>query len=245
VTLEENTLPGNLAARIRPLRSPDDRVALRWCALHDDGPLAESVAGSLSPAEHARAARFGRDALRRRYVVGRAILRAILAEALRVAPADVPITRGRRGRPTLAGRDGLDRLDFNVSHTGGVLLAAVGRGVTVGVDVERGGRAIPTAALARRCLTAAERADLQPLDCDAARRRVLQLWTCKEAMSKATGDAMSARFGRLDVATAPRLALRGGPPPYEPARWALHALEAPDDHIATLALWEGRPSDPA
>jgi len=72
---------------------------------------------------------------------------------------------------------------------------------------------------------------------------VLRLWTCKEAMSKATGDAMSARFARLDVLTEPALRLRAGPPPYEPARWALHALAAPDDHIATLALWDGRPGD--
>lgn len=242
MTLEQNPWPGNLAARIRPLPSPDGRVALRWCALDDDASLAGAIVGWLSPAELARAARFGRDALRRRYVVGRGMVRAVLADVLGVPPGDVPIARGRRGRPTLGGPDAPD---FNVSHTGNVLLAAVGRGVTVGVDVERGARAIPVAALARRCLTAAERAELVPLDPEGARRRVLRLWTCKEAMSKATGDAMSARFARLDVGTEPHLALRGGPAPYVPARWTLHALRAPDDHVATLALWEGRPGDPA
>jgi len=240
VTLEQNLWPGNLEARIRSLPSPDRRVALSWCTLDDDASLAAAVAGWLSPAEHARAARFGREALRRRYVIGRAMLRAVLGEVLAMPPADVRIARGRRGRPTLRAPHAPD---FNVSHTGGVLLAAVGRGVTVGVDVERGARPIPTAALARRCLTAGERADLAPLDPEGARRRVLRLWTCKEAMSKATGDAMSARFGRLDVATEPHLELRSGPVPYVPAQWTLHALPAPDDHIATLALWDGRPGD--
>ena len=240
MTLEQNLLPGKLAERTRRLTSPDRRVALHWCRLDDDEPLAGALAGWLSSAEHARAARFGRDALRRRYVIGRAMLRAVLGGHLGLAPGDVPITRGRRGRPTLGTAGGPD---FNVSHTGGVLLAAVGDGVTVGVDVERNGRTIPTAGLARRCLSEAEREDLAPLDAEQARRRVLRLWTCKEAMSKATGDAMSARFARLDVLTEPALRLRAGPPPYEPARWALHALAAPDDHIATLALWDGRPGD--
>jgi 4'-phosphopantetheinyl transferase len=240
VTLEQKLLPGKLAERIRPLDSPDRRVALHWCSLDDDEGLADALAGWLSPAEHARAGRFGREPLRRRYVIGRAMLRALLGGHLGVPPGDVPITRGRRGRPMLAPPGAPD---FNVSHTGGVLLAAVGQGVTVGVDVERTARESPTAGLARRCLSAAERAELAPLDAERARRRVLRLWTCKEAMSKATGDAMSARFARLDVALEPALRLRAGPSPYEPVRWALHALAAPDDHTATLAVWDGRPGD--
>ena len=240
MTVDQNPLPGNVADRIAPLPSPDPRVAAYWCRLDDDPALAAGLAPWLSAAERARAARFGRDALRRRYVVGRALLRAILASILRVDPSDVAIARGRRGRPVLAAADGLD---FNVSHTGGVLLAAIGRGVTVGVDVERGTRVIDTRGLARRCLSPAERLDLEPLDDEQARRRVLQLWTCKEAMSKATGDAMSARFAALDVAVRPAPHLRAGRFPYEPTRWSLHALAVPGDHFATLALWDGRPAD--
>ena len=240
MTLVQNPLPGNLAERIHPLASPDRRVAAFWCRLDDDPAFTAAVEPWLSEAEHRRATRFGRDALRRRYVAGRGMLRGILSAALGRAPDEIALARGRRGRPMLAAPGGPD---FNVSHTGTVLLAALGFGVTVGVDVERSGRAIDTAGLARRCLTAHERTELEGLDADAARRRVLQLWTCKEAMSKATGDAMSARFARLDVATAPSLRLRGGPGPYDPPRWTLHALAAPDEYFATLALWAGNPRD--
>jgi 4'-phosphopantetheinyl transferase len=134
-------------------------------------------------------------------------------------------------------------VDFNVSHTDRVMLIAIARGTTVGVDVERRDRIINTAGIARRCLTEPERQSLAPLSDDDARRRVLQLWTCKEAMSKATGDALAAPFRRLDVSHAPELRLRDGPAPYTPDDWTLHAVAAHKDFFATLAVWSARASD--
>ena len=234
MTLEHKPLPGNLDARVRLLESADPRVLLAWCALTDGAGVADTLEGWLSTAERTRAARFGTPALRRRYVLGRATLRAVLARRLDIEPHSVPIARGRRGRPYLADR--ID-LDFNVSHTVDALLIAVAEGVTVGVDVERADRTINAPGIARRCLTAGERESLEDLDAEAVRRRVLRLWTCKEAMSKATGDALAAPFRELDVELSPTLRLRGGPAPYLAADWQLHAPAAPDTHLATLALW--------
>lgn len=240
VTLEQNPLPGNVAGRVRELRSPDARISVYACDLADAPGLADALARWLSPAESLRARRFGTDALRRRYVLGRATLRALLGARLGLDPADVALARGRRGRPCLANPTGLD---FNVSHTGGVLVAALGYGVTVGIDVERDDRAINTHGIARRCLAPAEQAVVATLGADDARRDVLQRWTCKEAMSKATGDAMSAPFRALDVVLDP-LVLRAGPPPYVPEHWALHAVPL-DGHFVTLAAWTRAPVAPA
>lgn len=262
MTLEQKPWPGNLARRVREIASPDARIALLWGSLAGDAALVADLAHSLSPAEHARASRFGSDALRERYVIGRGTLRAALARHLDVPPQDVELARGRRGRPQLALQLGLD---FNVSHTAQVMLIAIARGVTVGVDVEATARSINTSGIARRCLSAAERQALEGLDGDHARRRVLQLWTCKEAMSKATGDALSAPFRRLEVElSAPRRhdselsrghdaalperqrldfalpsspRLRDGPSPYTPGDWSLHALVPPEPYFATLAVW--------
>jgi phosphopantetheinyl transferase len=70
---------------------------------------------------------------------------------------------------------------------------------------------------------------------------VLRLWTCKEAMSKATGDGLAAPFRALDVSNEGPPRVRDGPAPYRPADWQLHALEAPAGYLATLALWLVRP----
>lgn len=225
----------------RALPAPIADVSLWWIAL--EAPAAQRAAfdGWLSPPERARMARFGTDALRQRYLVGRATLRWLLGRALGVAPERVALERGERGRPRLADTPGLD---FNVTHTGGEGMVGFARGMRIGVDIERTDRAINASGIARKFMTSAER-DALPADADAARRVLLRLWTCKEAMSKATGDGVSAPFGRIDVALAPAPRLAAGPAAYAPGAWSLHAVEASPAHFATVALWRGAAGTPS
>jgi 4'-phosphopantetheinyl transferase len=224
----------------RELAHIADAVSLWWCDLDVAADALPRLAATLAPAEHARAARFGRDSLRARWVAGRASLRLVLGHALRTAPADVPIVRGDRGRPQLGGIDA--KIDFNVSHTAGVALIGIvrnqGTDIRIGVDVERGEREVAADHLARRVLTPGERAALAEHAPDERRRRFLRYWTCKEAMSKATGDGIAAAFRRIDVTLAPALRVNDGPAPYRPPAWTLVAAPVPDGYIATVALWD-------
>ena len=216
------------------LASPVPGISLWRVALEAaDGDFAR-LASWLAPAEHARAARFGREHLRRRYVVGRASLRWVLGRTLGSSPGEVPIVRGARGRPRL---DGDAQLDFNISHTEGLALIGVTRAGRIGVDIEREERDVNADGLARKFLTDGERATLAPLDERARRARFLRYWTCKEAMSKATGDGVSAPFRRLEVELAATIELRAGPGPYDPAHWRLYAVEIGDGYLGTAALW--------
>lgn len=249
------------ANAITPLLSPMSSVTLWWCTLDAPAAALPALEALLSDAERSRAARFGTAALRERYVVGRASLRRVLGTMLGLPPAGVPIVRGERGRPRLgfahdhgyggypghgddAGHDhdagvcaGAAALDFNISHTSDAAMIGVASGARIGVDIERSDRVVNVPGLARKFLSAAERSHLAALDPDDVRRRVLQLWTCKEAMSKATGDALSAPFAELtvDIARGPRLC--DGPAPYLPARWELRSAAAPEAFFATVALW--------
>jgi len=134
-----------------------------------------------------------------------------------------------------------DAPDFNVSHTGNVALIGIGvslpRGERIGVDIERTDRPVNADRLARKFLTERERAALATLDSDARRQQFLRLWTCKEAMSKATGDALSAPYRLIDVALDGGLRLRAGPAPYTPERWRLFPAAAPNEFIATVTVW--------
>ena len=165
----------------------------------------------------------------------------VLSEALGMQAAEVAIRRGVRGRPELA--DTASGLDFNVSHTRGVALIAVARGLPpgsrIGVDIERADRDVGADRLARKFLTARERATLENRAPDARRQLFLRYWTCKEAMSKATGDGLAAPFGRLDIELADGPRLVDGPPPYVPGRWSLHSVAMPAAFLATLAIWHG------
>ena len=213
-------------------------VALWWVALERAPDEAARLARLLSADEHARALRFGTDALRRRWIVGRASLRMLLAGVLGLPPSEVALTRGRRGRPELAAADGLD---FNVSHTRGVALVAIADrlppSARIGIDIEHRDRAVNADGLARKFMTAGERRHLDALPDEERRRRFLRLWTCKEAMSKATGDALSAPFRTLDIAVEGSVALVGGSGPYAPADWTLYPIGLSAGFLATLAVW--------
>ena len=234
MSVDDFSAPGNPDGAPVELASPAADVALWWATLAASDDEVAQVAGWLAPAEHARAARFGREALSRRYILGRALLRWTLGNALGLPPSAVPIVRGVRGRPQLAGDTGVD---FNVSHTEGVALIGIARAGRIGVDVERADRDVRADGLARKFLTTVEQATLAPLPEAERRTRFLRYWTCKEAMSKATGDGLSAPLRSLEVRLTDGIELARGPAPYEPARWRLHAVDVPDGYLATLALW--------
>lgn len=236
VSVSEFPYPGNASNRPRRLDTPFDGVTLWWCELDTEPSTLTLLAAWLSSAEHARAGRYGSESLAQRYTRGRAALRWVLAQRLGIAPGQVPIQRDARGRPQLAGRTDVD---FNVSNTRSIALVGLvdTPGTRIGVDVEHADRTLNHFGLARKFLTPRERAGLAGLDVDAHRRAFLRLWTCKEAMSKATGQALSAPLRELDVELVPSLRLAEGPPPYVADAWQLAALDAPKGFIATVALW--------
>jgi 4'-phosphopantetheinyl transferase len=225
------------------IATPFPGLVLWCCPLRFDGNARAHWAATLSPAERARADRFGTEALRSRYIAGRATLRTLLAEALDTSPAAVPLRRGSRGRPELdlPGRP----LDFNVSHTREIAVIAILRhppaSTRVGVDVEHLDRELDADRLARRCLTPRERSLFESLDARARRRRFLRLWTCKEAMSKATGDGLRAPMGELDVELDGNPRLSAGPAPYSPDDWHLLMLDLAGGYVTALALWTRAP----
>ena len=237
-------MPGKFAATLAALAptgvgAPAEGVRLWWRSLAANAAERESLASLLSDAEHARASRFGRPELRDRYIVGRGTLRVLLGIELGIEPGAVVIVRGERGRPRV--ESPAIELDFNVSHTAGCAMFALARRRRVGIDIERDDREINAQGIARKFLAPTERAVLDGHDADRARRQILRLWTCKEAMSKATGDALSAPFSRIEVALEPVLAVIAGPAPYAPARWQLYSADVPAGFLGTLALWD-RPS---
>ncbi len=236
VSVDDFPAPGNPDGAPVALAAPFADVALWWAPLATDAREIARVSAWLAPAEQARAARFGRPALAERYVAGRALLRWLLGRALGLAPHAVPIERGERGRPQLAGAAGID---FNVSHTEGIALIGIAQTRRIGVDVERADRIVRADGLAQKFLTPAEQATLAPLPEPERRARFLRYWTCKEAMSKATGDGLSAPFRLLEVRLATGIDLAHGPEPYEPSRWQLESIAVPAGFLATVALWSG------
>jgi 4'-phosphopantetheinyl transferase len=152
---------------------PDDAVEAACLALLDDE-------------ERARAARFEVAEPRRQFVITRGALRLLLARRLGRPAQALAFATGRHGKP-FAVVDGVpSKVEFNVSHSAGRGLIAIGRG-PVGVDIEFLGREADFHLVAKGVLTAAEQAALR-LTAGAERARLFyRLWTQKEALIKATG----------------------------------------------------------
>lgn len=229
-----------ISTRAVALPAPDPAIALWLYPLDCSGDESDELARSLSPLEIERADRFGTPVLRARWIAGRATLRSLLGAVLGVDPAAVPLRRGIRGRPEVGAEHALD---FNVSHTDDVALIGIATSLPprarIGVDIEREDRKLNADGLARKFMTERERAGMAPLDEEARRRRFLQLWTCKEAMSKATGDALSAPFRDIDVSLDDGPRLTSGPAPYEADRLRLVSAAVPAGLVATIAIWRG------
>jgi len=234
VSLSEFIHSGNRAPIALP--SPERDLSLWGCSLARDAGDMPGLWSTLSAEEVARANRYGTDALRDRYVAGRAALRETRGRRLGMAPADVVIRRGPRGRPML---ETPGDLDFNVTHTRGIaLIAHLERpGHRVGVDLEAADRTLAHDGLARKFLTAREREAIAGFDDDARRQAFLRLWTCKEAMSKATGDGISAPFDEIGIGRERGLVVVEGSGAYDPRRWTLHAIDVAPELYATVAIW--------
>jgi 4'-phosphopantetheinyl transferase len=141
----------------------------------------------LSPEELARAERFRFDRHRRRFVVGRAALRRLLADLTGSDPAELPLFAEPAGKPALSGGGPA----FNLSHSEQHLLIGIAVEGRVGVDVEVRKEVGDAMDLARRYFSQDEHAALAALPAEERGTAFLRVWTRKESLLKALGTGLS------------------------------------------------------
>ena len=220
---------------------PDARPTLSDGALHiwqvnldrseyELGVLSEL----LSIDEQGRAARFHFARDRERYVVGRGILRSILARYLGQPAQELIFNYGSRGKPVLPGAP----LQFNLAHSGGVAVIALSRDRPVGIDIEQI-RVVPNwEGVTNSFFSAMERKAIQSVPSIDRLFAFFTCWTRKEAYLKATGDGIGVPLDSFDVSvipdSLPRL-LRVQGAPEETSRWHFHTLPLASEYIGVAA----------
>ena len=155
---------------------------------------ASACAAVLSQSERDAVARFRHRGRREQALVARALVRQALSRRLGGPPKSWEFQREPSGRPRIAGGHGLD---FNIAHCDGCVVLAIADAGRVGVDVEPFARAPAIRDVAARILAPKELADLSGLDPEAQDRRLVMLWTLKEAWAKAKGDGLGMDFRTL------------------------------------------------
>lgn len=156
-----------------------------------DQPDIDDCLGWLDGAELSRYRRLQLARHRRRYLLGRALIRTTLSRYADRSPRQWRLEQGARGKPQLADparqAGGAGPLFFNLSHSGRGMVLAVCRHEEVGVDIETCTRARRVAAIARRYFSETETRELLALPAVEQQVRFYALWTLKEAYIKARG----------------------------------------------------------
>jgi len=196
--------------------------------------LAQSLAW-MSPDELARFHRFRHDDDRMMFAAGRSMARTLVGRALGVDPAAWAWREGPHGRPEIA--DGGANVQFNLSHSAGLVICAVARGRAVGVDVEDLERRTTEWALVERYCSPAETRDIRAHG-DNWRERFLMYWTLKEAYLKARGLGISLTLAdisfAIDAAGHARIGFERTLAGTD-TRWAFHLWRPGPRHLAAVA----------
>ena len=214
---------------------PPDRDAVLLLAARLASPAPDDEAARygrlLNRAERERLDRFRVDLARRRFLVGRGLLRGVLGHCLGCRPGEVPLTKGAHGKPTLAPGRAADPVRFNLSHSGEWILLAFTRRGEVGVDVEQVRPRAMAATIRRRQFHPDEQAVAS------GETEFCRGWALKEAVVKAMGRGLGYPTATFSVAPL----LRGAREQVlrvDGRAWRCSELTVGDGYCAALAVEE-------
>jgi 4'-phosphopantetheinyl transferase len=217
---------------------PPNEVHVWRATLHQPQEAIAVGMRILSVDERARAEKFHFEADKRRHIIGRGMARTLIGHCLHRPPDGLKFAYNGFGKPSLAPDTG-PSIEFNISHSGELVLVALAYGRTLGVDVESMQREMATGEIATRFFSPNECRVLSSLPADAQCAAFFACWTRKEAYLKARGDGLSLPLDQFDVAflpgEKPRL-LETRHDPAEAGRWTMCALEPGHGCAAALAV---------
>ena len=190
----------------------------------------------LSPDETQTAKRIVFEEKQDRKASARAHLRRILARYVGTPPQDLKFSYGEHGKPRLAEHD---EPSFNLSHSESNGIAAISRGVRIGVDIEFAREERAFMDLADRFFSPAESAELRSLSSEARPSAFYRAWTRKEAYLKAWGTGLSFGSNRftLDyVSDGEGALLATEMPGDDPSRWHFKSVDLGPDYPGAICF---------
>ncbi len=236
---------GDCAASRDKLSTSVNQIDLWQVPLGKPDPRLPALFELLSPDEVLRARRFHFSKDRDGFTLVRASLRIVLGGYLDLNPARVEFRYGKAGKPCLPDSINPRGLRFNVSHSGGMALAAVAWGREVGVDVEQIRAGVNLQEVARQFFSQREVTELFDLPVEQQPAGFFNCWTRKEAYVKATGQGLSVPLHSFGVSLKPgepaRLTFIHDDAA-EMRRWTLQDVSPAAGYAAALAVegagWE-------
>jgi 4'-phosphopantetheinyl transferase len=188
----------------------------------------------LTADERVRVDRFRFENDRKMFRLAHGLLRYLLGAYLYQDPRQIKFSYTDFGKPYLTPNSGQKQIEFNLSHSGNLLLIAVTQEVPVGVDVEQI-RPLPDLdQVAARFFSSGEQLDLNTLSGSEKIAAFFHCWTRKEAVIKACGEGLSMSLDSFQVSLLP-----GEPASFvlspDQRSWLLLDLETAPGYAAAVA----------
>src|SRR5579864_7065790 len=157
----------------------------------------------LAADERIRAEQFHFQKDRIHFIVARGRLRTILGRYLMREPHGLRFHYSHYGKPMLVEEVDSDTMCFNVTHSRGMALYAIGRKREIGIDLEYINTRVEYEQIAERFFSPHEVHMLHSLPQEMRREAFFSCWTRKEAYIKARGLGLSLALDQFDVSLAP------------------------------------------
>ena len=203
--------------RVPEREGPDPVLAARW----------------LAQIERERFERFKQARDRWRLLLGRVLLRHVLAVRYEIAEAGIALSKC--GRPFLQ-THGVAGLDFNITHAGAWVGVGVTRVGAIGVDVIPEAGLTDWKRLAGHFLAPEEFREMLKAPAQSRRGLAARAWVAKEAVLKAAGYGLEIDPRTVALELGPAVTVRRLPGALpEPACFHLHELGLPSRYCAAIA----------
>ena len=172
--------------------------------LNPDSGREDEALKWLDERESSRRSSFINPGPRRRFVLCRAALRAILCRELGCRREELEFGTSYYEKPFAIVRGKPRPISFNVSHSGKNGIIAFSSEGRVGVDVEDVTPRNNMGLLAEAAFTTSEQIDLGSVDGTEKLRLFFRIWTMKEALIKAVGMGLSLDMSSFEIPAAMR-----------------------------------------
>lgn len=221
--MQDTLSPGDdLFVWSMPVTSVDPCILARWLSL-------------LSEEERARAKRFRSVAAYEVFIASHVLVRSLLSEVGDRRREEWCFTRGPFGKPQLSPALG-SRLQFNLSHTRGLVAAAVSVEDDIGIDVEACDQKANFLSVSQRCFTPEELWILSNAAQSEKLETFYRLWTLKESYMKAIGHGLNCSLHSFSFSLDP-IAITLGPDTVGIASdWQFLQLRPTPRHILAVAI---------
>ena len=227
-----------------PITSNDVHVWLGDAGAYAQAARRTQALGLLAADEIARMQRFHFERDRLVFLATRVLVRQTLSRYADIDPRDWRFVANAWGRPAIADATASAAdLQFNISHSDGLIAVAVTRERQLGIDLEFP-RGTDWLDLARHSFAPAEVQAVRASAADETARCFVDIWTLKESYVKAMGQGLSIpldsfwfTFGPTDTSIALDFAKHApGPAP----TWSFCQWRSDRGHALALCL-EHRP----